>query len=213
LSKILFPDQLSYLEKRTTNNDDLLSKMEFFAKKNNIPILDKLSSKFLEQLVYMYSPQKVLEIGTAIGYSTIRVAKLLQNESFIDTIELSNNNISIAKSFIKEAQQEKKIRILSGNAKDILPILSTKYDLIFLDADKEDYIELFNLSIKLLKKGGVYLVDNLLWKGYSAAKNVPPKYEASANQIRKFNDIFLNYAGLKSNILPIGDGLGLGIRT
>lgn len=213
MSKILFPNQEDYLRKQIPVQDNLIKKMEQFAHQNKIPILDPYSSEFLEQLVYMHSPKRVLEIGMAIGYSTIRVSKLLKNTSYIDTIELSKDNIKLAKSFIKKAKQESRINILEGNALTILPNLSKKYDFIFLDADKEDYINLFDLSIELLSKGGIYLVDNLLWKGYTASKKVPIRYKNSTIHIRKFNEHFLNCSNLRTTILPIGDGMGLGIKV
>lgn len=213
MSNILLPEQLSYLQNFQKEKDDLILKMEVFAEQNNIPILEKHSAEFLEQLVYLYSPKLFLEIGTAIGYSTIRVAKLLKNEALIHTIEMSKDNINLAKSFIEQTDLSPKIKILEGNAKNILPKLNTEFDFIFLDADKEDYMELFDLSMRLLKFDGIILVDNLLWKGYTASVNIPEEYKKSTEFIRKFNAKFLNSPNLKTTILPIGDGLGLGIKT
>ena len=94
-----------------------------------------------------------------------------------------------------------------------MPRLKKKYDFIFLDADKEDYKRLFDYAIVLLKKGGVIVVDNLLWQGYAAASRVPAKYKESTKHIKQFNKIFINQPNLKSTILPIGDGIGLGIKN
>jgi predicted O-methyltransferase YrrM len=212
MSNILFPEQLSYLESFRKDKDDLLFKMERFAKENKIPILEKSAAEFLEQLVYIYRPEMFLEIGTAIGYSAIRVAKVLKKQSIVHTIECSKNNIRLANSYIKSANLADIIKILEGNAIDILPSLEKKYDFIFLDADKEDYMELFDLAMKLLKLGGVILVDNLLWKGYVATNEIPEEYKKSTEFIRKFNAKFLECPYLKANILTIGDGLGLGIK-
>jgi len=209
---ILFPEQSSYLNQFTKSNDELILSMEKFASKNDIPILEQKSAEFLEQLVYMYSPKSYLEIGTAIGYSTIRVAKIVPNEIKIDTIELSKINIKLCKSYLEEADLLNRVNVIEGNALEILPKLSTSYDFIFLDADKEDYIELFKLSLNILNYNGIILVDNLLWKGYVASENVPEEYKKSTEFIRKFNAEFLNHPKLKSTILPIGDGLGLGIK-
>lgn len=210
---ILHSDQLLYLEKFIESNDPLLKKMEIFAAKNRIPILDRLSVQFLEQLVKIYNPRNFLEIGTAIGYSTIRVAKNLKSEAKISTIEVSKDNIKLAKSFIEEANFLDRINILQGDALKIIPQLKEEYDFIFLDADKEDYLKLFELSLNLLKEGGIILVDNLLWHGYTASSKVPAKYKKSTEFIRKFNAQFLSHPKLKSSILPIGDGLGLGIKN
>lgn len=212
MSNILCPKQEEYLLSFSLSNDPLITEMESFASDNKIPILEKTAAKYLEQLVYMYSPKKFLEIGLAIGYSTIRVAKILPKTALISSIELSENSIVIASKYIERANLENKIKIIEGNALDILPTLSKDYDFIFLDADKEDYLELFTMSLDLLKIGGIILVDNLLWKGFTASDEVPNNYKKSTELIRKFNAKFLGHPNLNSNILPIGDGLGLGIK-
>lgn len=212
MANILFPELSDYLNKISKSSDPLLSEMEDFARLNKVPILEKISAEFLEQLLYLYSPKSFLEIGMAIGYSTIRVAKILKNKAKIETIELSKPNIKIAKSNIAKAGLSKFIKVHEGNALEILPTLSPGYDFIFLDADKEDYSELFNLSISLLSERGVILIDNLLWKGYVASAEVPNEYKKSTEFIIKFNAEFLSHPKLKSSILPIGDGLGLGIK-
>jgi len=177
-----------------------------------VPILSKESSKFLEQLIVMFSPKKVLEIGTAIAYSAIKISRNLSSSGKLYTIEKSKDNIILANKFIGLAKQENKIKLHEGDAIEIMPEIKIKFDLIFLDADKEDYNKLFELSLKLLKKGGIIFIDNLLWHGYAAVKKVPKKYERSTKHIREFNKIFMNTPSLNSNILTIGDGIGLGIK-
>lgn len=93
-----------------------------------------------------------------------------------------------------------------------MPNLESKYNFIFLDADKEDYERLFYYSLMLLKKGGVLFVDNLLWHGYAAAKTIPANYKVSTEQIRKFNKLFTSQYTLKTVILPVGDGIGIGVK-
>ncbi|MBK7106133.1 MAG: O-methyltransferase [Ignavibacteriae bacterium] len=212
MSNILFPEQINYLENSLIKVDPLIEEIERFAAENKIPILEKISANFLELLLHIYSPKTFLEIGTAIGYSTIRVAKILQNEGKIDTIELSKDNIKLAKEFISKFGLSEKINIIEGNAFEIIPNLKNVYDFIFLDSDKEDYEKLLSLSFDKLKIGGIILIDNLLWKGFTASKEIPEKLKISTEVIRKFNKYFLNFPGLKSSILPIGDGLGLAIK-
>ncbi|MBL1214852.1 MAG: O-methyltransferase [Ignavibacteriae bacterium] len=212
MPKILHSPQQKYLNQFRTQNDELITQMEKYAEENSIPILDWQSSDFLEQLVLISKPKKVLEIGTAIGYSTIRIARLLNKNSEIDTIEKSKDNIKLALSNIKKSKLADRINLLAGDAFDVMPKLEKKYDMIFLDADKEDYENLFYHSVKLLRKGGIVVIDNLLWHGYAASSKVPPKYKVSTEHIKKFNEIFMGHRKFKSTIMPIGDGLGIGIK-
>ena len=212
MNKILYPAQSKYLEKFYKESDPLIEEMELFAEKNNIPILSKDSAKFLELLIKITKPKRVLELGTAIAYSTIRIARNLKKKSIIHTIEKSQDNIPIAKENIAKFGMQDKIIIYEGNAVEIMPTLAKKYDFIFLDADKTDYKRLFDYSIILLKKGGIIFVDNLLWHGYTAASKVPADRKISTKIIREFNEIFISQANLKTTILPVGDGIGIGVK-
>ncbi|HVO76002.1 MAG TPA: O-methyltransferase, partial [Ignavibacteriaceae bacterium] len=176
MSKILFPLQAKYIESFRNEKDPLILEMEEYAKKHNVPILSYDSADFMEQLIKMYTPKRVLEIGTAIAYSSIRIAKNLKKKGILHTIEKSEENAEKAKEFISKSDQGNKIKIMLGDAFNILPQLDKKYDFIFLDADKEDYKRLFDYCLVLLKKGGVIFVDNLLWHGYAAVKKVPANY-------------------------------------
>ncbi len=213
MSNILHSIQSEYLENCRTEEDNLILELELFAKDNNIPILNWNAAELLEQLITIKSPKKVLEIGTAIGYSTIRIAKNLLENSKIETIDFSKNMIKIANVNFDKSGLSKGIFQLDGNALEILPTLNSDYDFIFLDADKKDYAELFKLSVKLLKPRGVLFIDNLLWQGFTASKIIPEKYKSSTEQIREFNKLFMNELSLETTILPVGDGIGLGIKN
>jgi caffeoyl-CoA O-methyltransferase len=212
MSKILFPSQTKYLQKFIREDDALILEMEKFAGEKKIPILYSESAFFLEQIVLLTKPKRILEIGTAIAYSSIRIARNLKKKGIVHTIEKSKDNIKLASEYIRRSGYEDKIKILEGDALNIIPTLNKKYDLIFLDADKEDYKRLFEYSIILLKKGGIIFIDNLLWHGYAASKEIPKEYKNSAKLIREFNNYFVSQANLKTSILPIGDGIGLGIK-
>ncbi len=212
MSKILYLAQEQYLNQFIKQSDKLLSEMEVFALEKNIPILSKPSAELLEQYVKLISPKRVLEIGTAIGYSTIRIARNLKKKSKVFTIEKSEDNIKLAAEYFDKSEQQDKIILLEGDALNIMPRFDKKFDLIFLDADKEDYKRLFDYSMILLKKGGVLFVDNLLWHGYAASKSVPLKYKNSTRIIREFNSLFTSTANLHTTILPVGDGVGIGIK-
>lgn len=210
--KILYSAQQKYLDSLQSESEPLLKEMEEFACEKQIPILSKSAADFLEQTILIHRPKRVLEIGMAIGYSSIRIARTLRVKGILDTIELSKDNIKIAQEFISRSGNKDKINIIEGDALKLLPIMIDKYDFIFIDADKEDYEKLFYYSLLLLNKRGVMFVDNLLWHGYAASKNVPVKYKTSADSIRKFNKLFVSQKVLKTTILPIGDGIGLGIK-
>ncbi|MGD8778536.1 MAG: O-methyltransferase [Ignavibacteria bacterium] len=212
MSKIVYSRQTKYLETLRVEQDELILEMENFAVENKIPILNWNSAEFLESQILIKKPGRVLEIGAAIAYSAIRVARNLKKNAVIDTIEKSKDNIKLAKKFIKKSGLSKKINLIEGDALKIMPQLEHSYDLIFLDADKEDYQILFHYSLMLLKKGGVLFVDNLLWYGHAAAKSVPPKLKNSTKHIKEFNKLFVNFNNLKTTIVPIGDGIGIGVK-
>jgi len=212
MNGIILKTQADYIASFRKEPDALIKEMELFAKGNSIPILFWQSAEFIEQLVKIKRPRRVLELGTAIAYTTIRVARILKGKAVIHTIEKSSDNISLAKEFILKSGMGNRIKLLEGDAVNVMPQLKKKYDLIFLDADKEDYKRLFDYSLVLLRRGGIMVVDNLLWHGYAALSRVPVKYKESTNHIRDFNKIFMTQPNLKTLIIPLGDGLGIGIK-
>jgi len=212
MSKIILSTQSEYISSFRKKTDSLVEEMEAYAQEHNVPILSWESAEFLEQLILIKDPRRVLELGTAIAYSTIRIARNLKGKSVIHTIEKSADNILLAKEFISKSGLINKIKVLEGDAINVMPQLKKKYDLIFLDVDKEDYKRLFDYSLVLLRKGGIMVVDNLLWHGYAASTRVPSQYKESTRHIREFNLLFMNQPNLKTSILPIGDGLGVGVK-
>ncbi len=213
MDKIILSNQLEYISSFRKNTDSLLEEIESYAKEHSVPILSWQSAEFLEQLILLKNPKRVLELGTAIAYSTIRIARQLKGKSVVHSIEKSTDNIALANDFIAKSGLGTKIKLLEGDAINVMPQLKKKYDIIFLDADKEDYKRLFDYSLVLLRKGGLLVVDNLLWHGYAASTRIPQQYKESTNHIREFNELFMNQPNLKTSIIPIGDGLGLGVKT
>lgn len=212
MSNITYLNQIEYLESLRGEPDPLIKEMEEFAQQNRVPILDWKSAELLEQIVMMIKPKRVLEIGTAIAYSSIRIARRLKKKGTLDTIEKSLDNIALASEYVRRAELTSKINLIEGDALTVMPQLEKKYDLIFLDADKEDYEKLFYYSLVLLKKGGVLFVDNLLWHGYAASSKVPTNYRNSTKAIREFNKLFMNQDALQTTIITVGDGIGLGVK-
>lgn len=211
MGNIIYQNQLDYLKSLRREPDDLIFRMEEYAEEKNIPILDWKAAELLEQMILAKRPKRVLEIGSAIAYSSIRIARLLKKKGSLDTIEKSRNNIKLAAGFIREAKLSN-INIIEGDALDIMPVLDKKYDFIFLDADKQDYERLFFYALILLKKNGVLFIDNLLWKGYAATNKPPKGFERSTVFVKEFNKLFVYQDTLDVTILPVGDGIGIGIK-
>ncbi|MGE5363391.1 MAG: O-methyltransferase [Bacteroidota bacterium] len=212
MDEILYPEQKQYLESQRRGQEPLILAMEQYAAEHRIPILDWKSAEFLEQLVHIKRPRRVLEIGTAIAYSSIRIARSLRKKGSVTTIEKSADNIVLANEYIQESGYQDKIEIVKGDALEVMSDMKKKYDFIFLDADKEDYMELYRLSLGLLKRRGVLFVDNLLWHGFAASSSVPEKYMRSTEHVRRFNEMFLSDSSISASIYPIGDGIGIGIK-
>lgn len=212
MSAIIYPVQKRYLESLRPPQDQLITEMEQFAEEKKIPIIDWKAADLLIQFIKIMRPKNVLEIGTAIGYSTILIARAMQENSMLYTLEKSSPNINLANYYITKASMSTKVEIIVGDALDTIPTLEQKFDIIFLDADKEDYKNLLELSIPKLNTGGLLFVDNLLWKGYIASPRAPKKFKNSTNSIKEFNQIFTNHPSLASSIYPVGDGVGVAIK-
>ncbi len=206
------PNILDYLNANRPVIDPLIAEMEEFALLNKIPILNWKALELLELLIELKQPENILEIGTAIGYSSIQMTRKLKQHVCLDTIEKSKNNLPLAQGFINKAGLTDRINILFGEAEEIMLACTKKYDFIFLDADKTYYQSLLNLSLNLLNPGGIIFIDNLLWKGYVADDNVPANFVNSTKLVLDFNSIFLNNRLLDAKIFPIGDGIGVGIK-
>jgi caffeoyl-CoA O-methyltransferase len=211
MGEIIHKIQLDYLSSLRREPDELIYRMEKYAAEKKIPILDWKAAELLEQMILIKKPKRVLEIGTAIAYSSIRIAAKLKKKAYIDTIEKSKNNVKLAQGFIREAKLSN-INILEGDALQIMPALEKKYDFIFLDADKQDYERLFFYSLMLLKKNGVLFIDNLLWHGYAAVEKPPKDYERSAQMIKEFNKLLVYQDTINVSIIPVGDGIGIGVK-
>ena len=210
MTGILLPEQSDYLA-NIHPNENSFAEIKNFALLNKIPIVDEITMRFIMQLLKIKDPGRVLEIGTAIGYSSLKIAETISEKSLLITVEKSPDNIILAKTNFTKYDFGNKIKLIEGEAKEIVKNLECGFDFIFLDADKHDYIELLSPLINLLTKGGIIVVDNLLWKGRVA--NIQQNEKAASVKIlREFNLLFLNESKIISSILSIGDGIGLGIK-
>lgn len=199
-----------YIQKTLKPENDILAKLRSYAKKNHVPIVHSEVGKLLEVIGKIKSPKNILEIGTAIGYSAILMAEFLSENGKIDTIEHNYKIIEKAKENVKKAKLEEKINIILGDALDVLTCLQKKYDFIFLDASKGQYLEFLPQCLRLLNNGGILFSDNVLYRGMVASDDlVVRRKKTIVLRMREYLDTICNMKELETSVLPIGDGVAI----
>lgn len=188
-------------------NYELLDEIEKYGRANKIPILLDDSLEYISNLLFSVKPMRILEIGTAIGFSAINFSKYLADGGRIDTIEIESLRVEQALQNIERVGVADKIRVIEGDALDILPYLVEKYDVVFIDAAKGKYNEFFDHAKRLCKPGGYIIADNVLYKGMVQSDYNKHKQRTAVNKLRIFIDTVLNDKELESKLLDIGDGL------
>lgn len=189
-----------------------LTKQEFINKtqlKDFIPVVDDDVARFLKLIIKITKPKKILEIGTSIGYSTTSMAQIVKEYGGqITTVEYDETVALQAKQNFINANVEEYIDLKLGNAKEILPSLQEKYDLIFQDADKKLYPLLFNDCLRLLKAGGLLIAEDTLFP----VIDLEMKWHDLVEPIRQFNELVVTCPELDSTLLPIGDGVIIAVK-
>src|SRR6266571_2284234 len=160
--------------------------MESYAAEHRVPIADREVAAFLEITARAIRARRVLECGMAIGYSMIHLAR---------------------------AQVRNRVQIEKGYALEVIPRLQETFDLVFIDAVKEEYRGYLDLALPKLREGGVVICDNLLWGGQVAGEIDSPDQKSSTAALREFNRYFVNHPQLRAEVLPVGDGLGYGVKV
>lgn len=212
-NEINFAHINSFLSNILEQPDQLLKEMEEYAHKTHIPIIQPESAYLLRILCTISKPKRILEIGTAIGYSSIIFAQSMGNCGVIDTIEINENMVEKAMGYIKKAGFEKKIRILQGDASEVLQCLNTPYDFIFLDAAKGQYNEFLSSCLRLLKPGGVFISDNILYRGMVAKEGfIEHKHRTIIIKLKEYLQKLCKNKDLITSIVPIGDGIVICIK-
>lgn len=199
-----------YIRSITPHNKAYLIKMEQYAKEYHVPIIEPEVAQLLKILLKSNKPKNILEIGTAIGYSALIMAETTSEDTKITTIERNDEMVLLAHNNISKTPFNDKIKILQGEAEDILPHLSDTYDFIFLDAAKGQYLDFFNYCIRFLKPGGLIVSDNVLFKGMVATDELVVKRKKTiVNRLRTFLKYINELDGYTSCVIPIGDGVAL----
>lgn len=213
LDAIVRPEQAEYLERLLPASAELLAEMEAYADEHNVPIADREVARFIEITVRATGARRVLEIGMAIGYTVLHLLRGMGDGGEVVTIEPSEEMIERGEDYLGRAGHGGRVRIERGLALEVLPRLAGEtFDAVFLDALKEEYVGYLELSLPLLRAGGLVIVDNLLWGGQVAGEIRSPDQTASTQALREFNQVFMRHPQLHSVILPVGDGLGYAVK-
>lgn len=197
-----------YIEKHTSPEDDVLYQLnrETYLKTIHPRMISgHVQGKFLEMISCMTQPKQILEIGTFTGYSAICLAKGLRVDGCIHTIEKSPELEKMAMTAFAEAGIENQVKYYSGNALDIIPEIKEVFDLVFIDADKENYLNYYHLIIDKLKAGGFILADNALWSGKVVEKT--PATDKDTQGLKAFNDFVQQDKRVENVLLPLRDGI------
>jgi predicted O-methyltransferase YrrM len=199
-----------YVAAFSSKEDALLAEITKYTNQHNPQHAGMLSGhvqgKILETLSCLLSPKRILEVGTFMGYSALCMAKGLQHDGELHTIELREQDAVIAQRFFSKSLHNKKIILHTGDAHSIIPSLKMEWDLIFLDADKVSYINYYELSLPALKKNGLLIADNVLFHGEVLEKEITAK---NAKAIDDFNRHVANDERVHQVILTVRDGLSL----
>jgi len=203
-----------YLQTLIPKRDEFFNEMEQYAKLHQVPIMDPLSMEALLQLLRLYKPDSVLEIGTAIGYSALRMASVVKGK--IVTIERDQIRHEEAVKNIRRAKKDNQIQVLFGDAFNLVEEVKkyAPYDCLFIDAAKGQYQRFFEVFEPLLSENGIIITDNVLFRGYvyNPDQADQKRLKKVAEKINGYNQWLINHPSYHTVILPIGDGIAISIR-
>ena len=203
----LTPELDKYIAEHTTPEGDYLYKL---FRATHVEILapqmasGHVQGRFLKFLVKMINPKRILEIGTFTGYSALCMAEGLDADGKIYTFEVEDELEDFTRRWIEGSEYASKIVFTIGNALEIVPTLGEKFDMVFIDGNKREYIEYYEMAMKHLSPGGWILADNTLWDGHVIESE---RQDAQTNGVRAFNDFVRNDDRVEVVILPLRDGL------
>ena len=186
-----------------------LEKIKKKALEDKVPIIMDDTLEVVAKILTEIKPNKILEIGTAVGYSAICFSEYLQENGKIDTIERDTERVKEARENIKKAEVEDKINIYEGDAVEILPTLNDEYDVVFIDAAKGKYPFFLNQALRMIRQGGVIITVNVLYKGYVMSDYNKHKQRTAVRNLREYIAEITNNDKLETKILEVGDGLAI----
>lgn len=202
---ITHPAVDEYLYSLLPKRDAVLREMEALAEERDIPIIGPVVARIVYQLVRLVKAKTIFEMGSAIGYSTIWIARAAGEGSTVYYTDSDPDNARRAEQFFKRAGVRDRIRILTGNALDLLDQTPGTFDIVVCDVDKEQYPQVFRKALPRIRQGGLFLADNVLWHG----RVVEPPADAATRGILEFNRLIYSSPELFPTILPVRDGFAV----
>jgi len=207
---ILRREQAAYLDRLLPPREALLAEMEAWSAAHDVPSSDPEVGKLLSILARSRGARRILEVGTAIGYGTLCLARGAP-EARILTIDPDPERREQARGFLARAGVLERVELIDGEALQVLPRLEGPFDLVYVDALKQEYRRYLDLALPKMALGGLIVVDNVLWKGRVAEP--PEERDRDADAIRAFNGYLMIHPQLEAVVLPLGDGVGLAVKT
>ncbi|MDQ0481500.1 O-methyltransferase [Guptibacillus hwajinpoensis] len=203
-----------YLESLRPKREGLVKEMEVYAIENNVPIMEQTSLAVMLQLLSFKKPDRILEIGAAIGYSAIRMAELLPDTTII-TVERDETRYREAVANIEKAGYSERITIIYGDAFELADELKRfgPYQALFIDAAKGQYKRFFDEFFEVVEEQGIVLSDNILFRGMVAEEEIQEKrFRSMVKKLRHYNEFLMSHPDLNTTIYPVGDGLAVSQR-
>lgn len=199
----------TYIESFIHPRNELLMEMEQYAKDHHVPIMQLSAIDVLNQLLRIQNPSCILEIGTAIGYSALRMANALPNCTIV-TVERDPERVSLAKQFIARSESTDRITVIEGDALEVdVESVQSTFDAVFIDAAKGQYMRFFEKYSPLVPSGGILYIDNMYMHGLSDLdiKEVPRRKRTMIRNLKTFADWIMKHPDFDSTFFPVGDGL------
>lgn len=202
-----------YIRATIKPNTGILADLEEYAAQNHVPIIQPEVAALMKVIGILQKPTRILEVGTAIGYSSILFSQFLNRNGKIDTIERNEEMINLARKNIKSLELQDTINVIAGDAIEVLACLDKRYDMIFLDAAKGQYSEFLEQSKRMLVSGGLLVSDNVLYKGMVATDElVVRRKKTIVTRMRSFLKELCEDESFETSIIPIGDGVALSYK-
>jgi predicted O-methyltransferase YrrM len=207
---ILRPEQAAYLDRLLPPRDAILAEMERWSAERDVPSSDPEVGRLLSILARARNARRILEVGTAIGYGTLCLARGAPHAQVL-TIDPDPERREVARGFLERAGVLGRVELIDGEALAVIPRLDGPFDLVYLDALKHEYRRYLDLLVPKLAIGGFVVADNLLWKGRVAEP--PAEEDPEAKALSAFNGYLMMHPQLEAVVLPFGDGLGLAVKA